>query len=202
MENENKENETVSKRPNSSCSRPVYRPPNRMRNSPVILKSRKTDKRVSFSQDQGKKLEAALERSKKILARHGDEKEEVDEEEAIDEEETRVQRPAPLPSWNLNAERLRTLARINQFQVDVKKLVFKAEMIDAVHDYNSEAFVAKTKNVGRKRPLEATRALSYFVAYSVPPETASQSFCSSKKGTKPSKTVHYFDSANSVHQVR
>ena len=49
----------------------------------------------------------------------------------------------PLPSWNLNAERLRLLAGINQFEVKVKRLDLKPQMVDAIVDYNSDSFVRK-----------------------------------------------------------
>ena len=119
----------------------------------------------------------------------------------------------------MNADRLRTLARINQFHVTVRQLELKADMADAVQDYNSEAaaaasaVAAKKKDVGRhcRKAAAASKAgssLSYFVSYSVPPEAATQNFCSSKKGPKQpskkpsSKTVQPFDSANSAHHVR
>ena len=72
----------------------------------------------------------------------------------------------------------------------------------SVYANNFFCFQFQTRNVGHKRPLEATKALSYFVSYTVPPETDTETFCSSKKGQRQLKTSHNFDDAISKHLVR
>ena len=175
---------------------PTYRPPNR-KSSPIVLKSKRhksEEKKVTFAD-----LEEALVRSKEILAK----RERKQKQLVAEEQEKKLTQPQePLPTWNLSTRRLKTVAEINQFQVDIKRLTLKPESMDTILNFNSDSFLSKTKRLGQKRPLEATKNLSYFVSYSVPPERSVQSFCGSKKARRLKKSVVHFEDAISRHNLK
>ncbi len=91
-----------------------------------------------------------------------------------------------LPSWNLSTSRLKFIGAVTQLVVSVREVSFTSEALE--HLLKPEA-----KKISR--PSKKSDNISFFVSYSVPPSSATNSFCSRKLSNVNSVTF----SQKSVH---